>query len=348
MDIYNQDSSVLKNPRRRRPAKGKKIPRFKLVVRKLFPVLGENSCVMNQPKGHKLVVPPPAKTIIPLGGIEVLDCRNKFESMAVFGVPADGPGDKTFLCWKAPRMQSIGAKNGDKYRKTFQTAFKLKPNIDRGKKHFGSTDRYICFGMRKNPKNSGIGSYAFNPMTNEIDQKLQENILISVGKLCYQLEKVTSSFTKLLPDDKNFKTLQCEYGLPRAFANHSKAAADGERAAEANDDITEHEKCAAEYAGYATQFSVGKNYWSKLHTDDDYFYTSLSCLSADAQHSGEILYHFVFPSYNVAVPMRSGDILLFNPRILHGCTNPSREGAFIFSAYVSAKTVNTVVSKNDN
>ena len=115
-----------------------------------------------------------------------------------------------------------------------------------------------------------------------------------------------SLFTKLLPDDKNLKSLQRECGLPRAFANDSKAAADSERAAQDNDDITEDEKCAANNVGYATQFSVG--------TDDDSCYTSWSCLSADTKDSEEMI----------------------NPRIL----------ALIFSAYVAAKTAHTIVSNN--
>ena len=278
---------------------------------------------MNVSLDRKLFVEPPANTIIPLGGFEILDCRNKVVPIAVFGVPKDGNGDKTFLCWKAPRRRGIGGKHWKEYRKTLKRAFELKPNVARGEGRAASNDRYICFGMRKNPKDSGIGTYAFKPPKDQNDLKRQKEITDSVGKLCHQLETVTSSFIKCLPDEGNLKTLQREHGLPRAFD-------DG----------------AVDKVGYATQFSVGKNYWSKIHTDNDYFYMSLSCLSENPNDSNEVLYYFCFPTYNVAVPMKSGDILLFNPLVLHGCSNPMRKDVMIFSAYVSCKTANTVVANN--
>ena len=92
--------------------------------------------------------------------------------------------------------------------------------------------------------------------------------------------------------------------------------------------------------GIATQFSIGLNYWSPVHTDDDFFYTILSCLCSSDADDNEILYYFYFPDYGIKIPLRSGDIIVFNPLIRHCCSNPRQRDAYIFSAYVSEKTVN--------
>lgn len=91
----------------------------------------------------------------------------------------------------------------------------------------------------------------------------------------------------------------------------------------------------------STQFSVGYNYWSKVHSDDDYFFTHLSCIAEDSQHHNDILYYFVYPEYKLMVPLKSGDLIVFNPTEKHSCSNPQHPGAYIFSAYVSTKTVMT-------
>jgi hypothetical protein len=100
---------------------------------------------------------------------------------------------------------------------------------------------------------------------------------------------------------------------------------------------------AFETAKVPTQIAVGTNYWSCVHIDDDYYYTTLSCLSP-VPNDRSILFYFVFPSYKVAVPMRSGDVMIFNPSVFHCCTNPTKKGVHIFSLYVSAKTCNTQIA----
>eukprot|EP00536_Pseudo-nitzschia_multiseries_P013281 jgi/Psemu1/309812/fgenesh1_kg.557_\ len=90
---------------------------------------------------------------------------------------------------------------------------------------------------------------------------------------------------------------------------------------------------------HATAFSIGKDYHSKCHTDANMFYTRLTVIAPKHVSDEEVIYYFVFPTYGVKVPLRSGDTLLFNPLVLHSCSNPKYEGCYIMSAYVSRKTV---------
>jgi hypothetical protein len=101
-------------------------------------------------------------------------------------------------------------------------------------------------------------------------------------------------------------------------------------------------------SGLSTQFSIGLNYWSPVHTDDDFFYTLLSCTSDKVKSIDDVIYKFVFPEYNFYVYLRPGDIMIFNPLVKHCCTNPGAEDCYIFSCYVSKKTVLASVSSADN
>ena len=89
----------------------------------------------------------------------------------------------------------------------------------------------------------------------------------------------------------------------------------------------------------ATALAVGGIYWSLSHTDHDFYFTALSVLSKESSDNNRILYYFVFPLFKIMVPMSSSDILLFNPAITHSCLNQSHPDSYIFSSYVSMKTV---------
>eukprot|EP00536_Pseudo-nitzschia_multiseries_P018769 jgi/Psemu1/316285/fgenesh1_kg.3083_\ len=59
------------------------------------------------------------------------------------------------------------------------------------------------------------------------------------------------------------------------------------------------------------------------------FYTCLTVIAPTHVSEEEVIYYFVFPSYGVKVPLKSGDTLLFNPLVLHRCLNPKYEGCYI-------------------
>ena len=90
---------------------------------------------------------------------------------------------------------------------------------------------------------------------------------------------------------------------------------------------------------YATAMSMGITYQSMCHTDKDFYYSLLTVAAPSHRYDKSIIYWFVFPSYNVKVALRSGDVVLFNPMIPHCCSNPLIEGSTILSSYSSQTTL---------
>ena len=89
---------------------------------------------------------------------------------------------------------------------------------------------------------------------------------------------------------------------------------------------------------FHTGLSIGLDYWSQTHTDEDCYFTSLTVCGGGNDHD-EVVQNFAFPEYRSRVPMRSGEVLLFNSEIEHSCTNARRSGTFIISGHNSGKSV---------
>ena len=198
-------------------------------------------------------------------------------------------------------------------RKLMKDARKAKPHIARGEDCYGMSNRYICFGQRKEPKSKKVGEYSFLP---QVPSNVQDQFTKGIQELVSKMESIGQRVIRGLPDTALFKKIKKSCNL----------------------------KSLGKGATTQVQFSIGYQYWSKIHCDQDYFYTLLSGLSKDPEDHNDILYYFCFPEYNFMVPMRSGDLLWFNPLVEHCCTNSSKKEAMIFSAYVSRKTVLTVAS----
>ena len=98
-------------------------------------------------------------------------------------------------------------------------------------------------------------------------------------------------------------------------------------------------------SGLYTSVALSKNYISVSHTDKDIIYSMLSCLDPEYVKNDEVLTHFVFPEYKVAFPMKSCDVLLFDPTIIHCATNPRNPKALLFSAYTSSNTMHAHISE---
>ena len=101
------------------------------------------------------------------------------------------------------------------------------------------------------------------------------------------------------------------------------------------------------------QIACALNYIGSSHTDGDLTMSACSCFSETlakvteeknkagfaTKDDSDVCMYFVFPEYGIAVPMRSGDIIFFNPQIQHCCSYPRSRDVYSFSAYTSIKTM---------
>ena len=89
----------------------------------------------------------------------------------------------------------------------------------------------------------------------------------------------------------------------------------------------------------ATAFSIGVNYHSRCHINNDMYYTLATVVAPKEVPADEVIYYFIFPSYQIRITLRTSDSFLFNPSLYHSCYNPKYDGCYIVSAYGSHKTV---------
>jgi hypothetical protein len=102
--------------------------------------------------------------------------------------------------------------------------------------------------------------------------------------------------------------------------------------------------------------ACGRNYYLNSHTDENFFYSLTTLVSKHGLRAeldrydlnAEVCSYFVFAEQGIAVALRPGDMLLFNPMYQH-CLS-SRSSLYmnkdIFSLSLYLKTA--VVGKNDN
>ena len=188
--------------------------------------------------------------------------------------------------------------------------WKKKPNVRRGKKAFGFCNGYKMFGIQKDPLGTGIGTYTWNQGVTPEDKKCLNKCACALVK---QLELSSKVVEKHMSESNTMKFIR------------QQNRQEGMR-----EDIS------------ATGLSIGYNYWSQSHKDYDFYFTRLTVLAPEnnphTQFDQEVIYYFVFPTYEICVPMKTGDVLLFNLIVLHSCSNPRFCGSYIMSANVLGKT----------
>ncbi len=102
--------------------------------------------------------------------------------------------------------------------------------------------------------------------------------------------------------------------------------------------------------------ACGKNYFLNSHVDEDFFYSLTTVASECGLHKqidrymidAEVCNFFTFPEQGIAVALRPGDMLIFNPQY-HHClssrtSNFDTDDVFCLSLYLKT----AVVGKNDN
>ena len=249
-------------------------------------------------------------------------------------VVLDGDDNNNFIFAKLAKIQSnecMGGRKGlNKIRRSFSTMKKIKPNQRRGKNAMALSSSYKLFGYRKEQLGKVNGKYVFKNNSNgkhSIDTF--NNISFLYCNLSYNMEIAARRIGNSLYETGVYEIIQSHSNVPTAGI--SKDVEDSKRT-----------------KTMATALAVGENYWSKSHTDNDFYYTALSVLSKNIEDNDKILYYFIFPKFKLMVPMTSGDVLLFNPSITHSCSNPSLTDSYIFSSYVSKKTVLTAEVTMEN
>ena len=110
---------------------------------------------------------------------------------------------------------------------------------------------------------------------------------------------------------------------------------------------------------YATA-AISVDYSSAAHTDRDFFHTVLSVRSFDKSTDNQLpfesnydespspVHHFVFPTIGIAVALRPGDHLIFNPNVPHCCSSKlpayNNHRTYLCAMYLKL----AVVGLNDN
>ncbi len=191
---------------------------------------------------------------------------------------------------------------------------KLKPKQARGYKTNGISSSYSYFGTRLDPLGKAMfGDYVFKKNVSKDTEQAARNGVNSTA--LYMESKARAIIDKIAPCDSSyFENLSSTIDLP---VLHS----------------------------VFPQLAIGSNYISCCHIDHNIYYTALlACPNEfNSENTEQILQYFLFPEHKIVVPMRQGNVLLFNPMIAHCATNPLINSTHIYSAYVSRKVaVNTV------
>ena len=91
----------------------------------------------------------------------------------------------------------------------------------------------------------------------------------------------------------------------------------------------------------------GRNVFLNLHVDRDFMWCMVTVVAEhDAAEGGPILCYFCFPTLRLAVPLRNGDLLLFNPKVPH-CVS-SRCNSDIEAYCISFYMDDLLAGGNDN
>jgi hypothetical protein len=185
----------------------------------------------------------------------------------------------------------------DKARETLDLTQSVTYTNARGTKTHST---YVYYGHRNAPLGMALGHYSLLPNTPDHIKKQVHN---EIGNIVVDLADTSRSVFLLNTIIKQLLDVNDKYQIMEVFDHKNVDQENTMR-------------------GFVTQFCVGVNYWYIIHINKYFYYTStLSCLSMDSNDK-YILFYFLFLSYRVAFPMRSGDVVCFKPLIYHCCTDP--------------------------
>jgi hypothetical protein len=128
--------------------------------------------------------------------------------------------------------------------------------------------------------------------------------------------------------------------------HHARAARSAVRFPTMHPSSTDKKQTPAKYYG---AIAFGCNVFLRCHTDQDYTYSVVQVhLEVVQPYSAgdSIVAYFCFPTRGIAVALRPGDFLLFNPKIPHCISSRCRKEDTVLSVSSYLKT--SVVGLNNN
>ena len=203
-------------------------------------------------------------------------------------------------------------------RENLDLVAKVKPEILRGKKRAGKCTAYPAHGVKKDPLGNDLAEYAFKPSCKPHTRKIVDD---AMRAFALGIERSTRSIDSGLVESRAMVVLKAAIALPSNSVPYIPPRLN--KGVNLNDERR-----------FSTALAIGKDYWSVSHTDSDIYLTSVTfCAGDGVGDHDDVIHNFVFPQYGIRVPMRSGQVLVFNPTIEHCCSNPRRKGTFSASNY---------------
>jgi hypothetical protein len=266
----------------------------------------DTEALLTQPKMKGFDEFPPDK-IIPLSNFEVVE-RDGDRCLRIVGKE-----DNKFIAHLVKTSECrLNSTRHDEDVAAFDELFAVKNDLKRDGEHLSCQERYVAIGARVSRRNV-LGFYAF-----------KSNVLMKKRK------QVTKKMKLILRDITRIAQGKISPKMLKQFRRCAH--------------VTELDKTTKSVSLWA-QMVVARNYMAVAHTDRDAVFGIISCRSSkqrkfmDEATRNEIIAYFVFPEYGIAIPLRNGDVLLFDPTVMHCATNPRDAKAFLFSAYTSVKVV---------
>jgi hypothetical protein len=198
--------------------------------------------------------------------------------------------------------------------RTLQECARLKGLVKRGKKRTDLSELYMCCGMRFGYRGTKLECYTYKK---GVDKATQDEYNHKIAVIMNSLWQI--AFGKVDPDDLNAMLSAAQ--------------------------VTKFSDVTMGKNGLHSQFACSRNYLVMPHTDEDGMVGVICVLDPNEPDSRHVITHFLFPEFQTAFPLMSGDILVFDPRVMHCCCNPRDKNAFIFSLYTSAKTVHAHIAQ---
>ena len=236
--------------------------------------------------------------------------------------------DGKFIAAKLSGRQAAAFLGGcRKIQGTYESlveASDVRPNIKRGPARDGLCEKYTGHGVKMDRRTGDLSEYAFKPKTLD---KVKERVNQALSDFSFAMERGARALDNSLQESRVMAIFKSATGLPSC-----------------SDKPPDSEDRPEEVRLYHTALSIGLDYWSKAHDDEDFYFTSLS-VNAGGDDLESPMQNFLFPRRRARFPLRSGEVLLFNPTEQHCSTNARRPDTFIISNHDAQRTARAAAAQ---